>query len=70
MRPLSRDVGFRRRAYDKHLAFAPLEVVGLGDLEVGRVGREQAGGGGYRGGEEELRVDVEWEVSTAWGPHF
>jgi len=65
MRPLSRDVVLSR-----HLTLAPLEVVDLGDLEVGGVGGEQTRGRWDGGSKAELRVDVKGEIGTALGPDF
>lgn len=65
MRPLSRDVVLSR-----HLTFAPLEVVDLGDLEVGGVGGEQTRGRWAGGSQAELGVDVEGEIGTTLGPDF
>jgi hypothetical protein len=63
MRPLSGDVVLSRQ-----LTLAPLEVVDLGDLEVGGVGGEQTRGRWDSGSKAKLRVDVEGQVGTAFGP--
>jgi len=51
------------------VALAPLDVVDLGKLEVGRVGGEQATGTWFCGRQVDLRVNVEWEVSSARRPN-
>lgn len=50
------------------LALLPLDVRNLGELEIGGVGREQAGSRGGGRGQADLRVDVEHAGGAAWGP--
>jgi len=53
-----------------NLALAPLEVIDLGDLEVGGVGGEQTGFGRLLGREAELGVDVQRDVGSAGRPDY